>query len=208
MLKRCLVVTGMLVALALWSASEANAQTFYNLTLQSCGGGGCGTSPFGTVELQQGVNSVIVTVTLTPISDRFSAGGNDVLTFNLSGSGTVTLTGAAPDNLTLATGTFNQTPFGSFSFAVNCMGPMSVCNGSHTSSTNTESFTLNRTGLTVSSFIPNSGGYLFTSDITATTGSGIVAAVTPEPASMLLFGTGLLVVAGIVRRRRPEGASA
>src|SRR6202030_2183957 len=84
MLKRCLVVTGMLVALALWSASEANAQTFYNLTLQSCGGGGCGTSPFGTVELQQGVNSVIVTVTLTPVSDRFSAGGNDVLTFNLS----------------------------------------------------------------------------------------------------------------------------
>src|ERR1700731_1762255 len=159
MLKRCLVLTGMLVVSVLWGAAAAHAQTFF--TLSSCSPS-CGTSPFGSVTLQQnGGPSVNVPVTLTPISDRFSAGGNDVLTFNLSGSGTVTLTGATPDDLTLATGTFNQTPSGSFSFAVNCMGPMAVCNGSHTSSTNTESFTLTRTGgLTVSSFIPNSGGYL------------------------------------------------
>ena len=202
MLKMRLAVTGILVVLALWGASAAHAQTSF--TLSNCSPG-CGTSPFGSVTLQQNTStSVNVTVTLTPTTDRFSGSGsgNDVLTFDLSGSGSVTLANGGPDGLSVASGSFNQSPFGSFSFAVTCMGPMSTCNGSNTSSTNAESFTLTRTsGLTVSSFIPNSGGILFTSDITASGHSGIVAA-TPEPASMLLFGSGLLAIGTVVRRRR------
>jgi PEP-CTERM motif len=207
MLKRHLVVTGMLVVLALWSASATHAQTIYNLTLENCGGTGCGTSPFGSVTLlQNGGTAVIVTVKLTDTNARFT--GSDVLTFDLSsGSGTVSLSGATPDVLTLASGG-TQAPFGPFSLAVDCTGgPGPACSGPHTSSSNIESFTLTRTGgLSVSSFIPNSGGYIFTSDITTGTGSGIVAAVTPEPASMLLFGTGLLAIGTVVRRRRMSPA--
>jgi hypothetical protein len=204
MLKRRLAVTGMLVVLALWGASAAHAQTFYSLTVDHCGG--CGTSPFGTVELDPaGTGSVLVTVSLSNgnqfVGNGTGTNGLHAFTFDVGGTATIAFSTPGFTADPLQSGGYKQDGFGSFPYAIEC--GMACDSGPGGSSL---IFTVSETGLTVSSFVPNSLAFFFTADILGTTGSGPVAAPTPEPASMLLFGSGLLAIGTVVRRRRLTAA--
>jgi hypothetical protein len=63
----------------------------------------------------------------------------------------------------------------------------------------------------LSDFVANAGGYYFASDIAididGTTRTGNVAALgpntpsVPEPSSLMLFGTGVTALGGLIRRR-------
>ena len=202
MLKRSLVATCMLMVLVLWRASAAHAQTVFQLTTDHCSAS-CGPQiSFGTVTLtQDGSNSVLVNVSLLN-GNKFINTGLYAFTFDVAGTAMITgLTGVVIFTADPANGGYHQDGFGSFPDAIECTGCGS--GGSSPMGGNTLSFVVTESGLTPASFVSN-GTAFFTADIlSGTTGkTGPVGSITPEPSSMLLFGTGLLVFGGIIRRRR------
>lgn len=189
-------------------ATLAHADTIFTLTQDGCTGG-CGVAPFGTVDLSQtNATTVTVTVTLNQAhgTEYFAGtGAGDALEFNLSGNPAITIAnittgfgvGPAPDT---------ASTFGSFDYSVTC----TACQGGKsTNPAGPLSFTVtSASGVTISDFVANSGGYIFASDIFGNSGkTGNVAALgsstpsVPEPSSLLLFGTGVLSAAGMLRRR-------
>jgi hypothetical protein len=164
--------------------------------------GGCGTSPFGTVELDPaGTGSVLVTVSLSN-GNQFVGNGTGInglhaFTFDVGGTmATVAFSTPSTGFTADPFGSYHQDGFGSFPYAIECGTACSSGGGG-----STLTFTVSETGLTVSSFVHNGSGFFFTADLLGTTDSGPVGAPTPEPASMLLFGSGLLVIGTVVRRR-------
>lgn len=184
----------------------------YSFTIDHCGGG-CGTAPFGTVNVtQNGSNTVNLSVSLTTGDGFVSTGFPGSFAFDVIGNPAITIS-----NLTAgwAVGPTNGhfDGFGILDFALVC----TICgNGGGTPVAGPLSFDVSAPGLTPASFAelstipPGSDQAYFVADIMGTTGNtGVVGATllsrttAPEPSTVLLLGTGaLLVTFSSFRRRR------
>jgi hypothetical protein len=191
--------------------SHANATTLvYSLTVDGCTGG-CGAGPYGTIVLDdsEGSNIVDLTVTLTSGYGFVATGAGDALEFNILGNPAITINditagfavGPAPDS---------ASTFGKFMYSVTCTVPTGCGNGGSIPNPGPLSFDVVLSGVTLSSFTANSGGYFFASDVgapnlntgnVAALGPGIDPPSVPEPASLTLFGTGLALLAAKLRRK-------
>jgi hypothetical protein len=195
-------------------AAQASTSTF-SFTQNSCTGG-CGTDdPFATVTLaDEGSGStayVLVAETLNTGEEFVKTGAGESLQFNINFTGLITLTSLQITNLTsgFTAGNTGGTAagIGSFSDYVYC----SNCTGGNPGQPTSLSFDLSSTGggITTASFVTDSAGYYFASDVLGNNGkTGNVAddtlgavSATPEPATFGLIGSSLAGF-GLLRRKR------
>jgi PEP-CTERM motif len=188
---------------------HANEVTF-TLDQNTCTGG-CTPSPFATVDVTtagQPANTVLVTETLTGATQYVKTGAGYALAFSVTGNPTLTI-GSLTTNFSVGNALTGMTESrdgaGSFEYWIECSG---CGNGaSPPIISGPLSFTAEASGLTPASFeVLNSTGYYLASDVLAgKTGNveanGFTVLPTPEPASLALFGTGILGIGLLLRKR-------
>ena len=184
------------------------------LTVNGCTTG-CTTPPYATINLLQDADGISVDVTVTLGSDvngpyhfhHAPDPNHHSLAFDLSGDPTVSISGLTAGFALAGTlpGSFNSTPFGTFSYAIDCPGCGSGYGGGLAGPLQFK-ITPSSGSLTPASFVPNSMNHYFTVDIVDfSNNSGNVSdpgiQSTPEPSTAILIGTSLLGLAGLLRRK-------
>lgn len=186
----------------------------YTFTIDHCSGG-CGSAPFGTVDVtQDGTNTVKLVVSLLSGDQFVSTGFPGSFAFNIMGNPTISVSNltAGWSLLNTSAGNLQFDGFGNLDYALVC----DACgSGASNPFAGPISFDVTATGLTTASFAelsripPGSAQAYFVADIIGTTGNtGPVGATltqttVPEPSSVALFGAGafLLTVTRLRRRR-------
>src|SRR5260370_5688244 len=157
MLKRLLFLGSVCV---LASATFAHADLSYTLNLDGCSFGGCGSAPFGTIQLVQTTPTLVtVTETLSAGEHFAGTGAGDALEFNVNGPITINVLTSG----FVAGGPDSASAFGNFLDSVF----LSACQGGkQTNPSGPLVFTVTSAGgVTLGDFVGNSGGYFFASDI-------------------------------------------
>lgn len=188
----------------------AKADLISNLTFDSCTGN-CGPqASFGTVTVHNlDSTTVSITVTLLNGNEFVTTGTHTGFAFNVSKPATVD-TATLPLHWSAVT-SITEPALGDFSNGVNCdQGNSNSKSGCAGSNPFVGTLTFHVLGVQESDFISN-GSYYFAADIlSGTTGkTGLVGApgvtVTtqvPEPASLMLLGSGLSAAALRLRKRK------
>src|SRR5262245_49086321 len=121
MFQKAFAVAVVVLVGAALMAVPAEAITF-NLTSDHCTGG-CGTPPFGTVDVTQAGANVNITVTLNAGFQYAQTGAADGQIFKFNGTGVALgdiVVGAHVPALAAATGALNGDGTGNFTFGINC----------------------------------------------------------------------------------------
>ena len=199
-LRKFVISLAMFAVVALGSAVVANADAVL-ITIPNPGLSGS-PGPYGTVTYVLNGSNIDVTVQMTAGFTAFGQGNgnNGIFGFNIVGSTDgLDITGL-PAGWSFSASGGQMDGFGNFDVTLDCCNPPGV---------SSFSFTVSRTGGFSSAsdlFEANSNGAHFAVHIAPTNGNptGFAAdggTATPEPASMLLMGTGLLTLAAGLRKR-------
>lgn len=187
---------------------QAKASSVFVLDQDVCTGT-CGTGPFGTVQLMQlSPTAVRVLLTLGPNSRFAGTGSGEALTFNISGTKSITIDSITP-SFAVGPGNVKATgAFGTFEYSIHCV----PCQGGQsTNPAGPLSFRVaSAAGLVLSDFVTTSKGYYFASDIVGNNGNtgnvgsrlGTYYADTPEPTTLCTMGTAAILLALLRFRRK------
>jgi hypothetical protein len=206
-----------LVAVGLFTAAPPAQAIVFDLTSDHCSGG-CGTVPFGSVELTQNGTTVHVTVSLNDSNQFVLTGAADNQYFKFNGApslGAITVTENVAGVLLIADqGTFNGDGTGNFTFGITCtpIAPGSSCavGGGNGLPVGTV-LTFDVANSTIAALTGvNNLGIVFVADIlsgsTGNTGpvDATIPRQAPEPATAAFLGTGLVALGLAFRRRRVQ----
>jgi hypothetical protein len=202
----------LMATLAMALCSGLAHATTYQLTVDNCTGGcnpGAPGTSMGTVVVTgQGTTSLTVVITLVSPLQFVNTGLQQTIDFNLLGSPTVALGSTSNASFSLdstTAGSEHFDGFGNFTYALK----LNTAQGAGGAVASPETFVINcGAGCTSLTESANANGFFFGVDVynstrntTGPIGTGGGTLTTPEPGSLVLFGSGLLGLAGILRRK-------